>query len=315
MMAHAQELQSMSYTWNIVDPTLITQIKAAKQGQRFKSPIFSMFNFRWFLELYPNGSSTNRIGKTQMFLELVALSDKVKSLRINRKYTFAELDVLLDSSRTLSHKQMGCASWPVGTVKTQDLQKCTQFTFKVDVELYVVFDKDDNDITNRYLQHEEIKTDPPVPSHDTLLKTAVLDSIVMQIEQMNTKISAIQHKIINIESRLNEEQKNEDTDDRLNKMMNEMKRIKQTMNVLSANNNLNAEQQKVKSWLENKVKLPRYFDNFMNNGIDELCVVALLDKATLKDIGIEVIGHQMKILNHAKQLHQNNPNEGDTACM
>eukprot|EP01083_Nonionella_stella_P216355 777822_1 len=239
-MAHAQEWQSMSYTWNIADPTLITQIKAAKQGQRFKSPLFSMFNFRWFLELYPNGSSADLVGKTDIFLTLVTLSPKVKSIMIERKYTLTELDKRGEFTETLTHDDMYSASWVEGTLKTQDLQKCTQFTFKVDVELHAVFDKDDNDITNRYLQHEEIKTDPPVPSHDTLLKTAVLDSIVMQIEQMNTKISAIQHKIINIESRLNEEQKNEDTDDRFDKMMNEMKRMKQIMNTLSANTNLNA---------------------------------------------------------------------------
>eukprot|EP01083_Nonionella_stella_P296174 1006234_1 len=49
------ELQSMSYTWNIADSTLITQIKTAKQGQKFRSPVFSMFHFRWYLELWPNG--------------------------------------------------------------------------------------------------------------------------------------------------------------------------------------------------------------------------------------------------------------------
>eukprot|EP01083_Nonionella_stella_P282586 961554_1 len=139
----------MSYTWNIVDPTLITEIKTAKPGQKFRSPIFSIFNFRWFLELFPNGQSANSLGITKIFLRLVALSAKLKSLRINRKYTFTELDVLHDTSRTLSHTQMGCASWPAGIVKTKDLQKCTQFTFKVDVELHAVFDKDDNDITNR----------------------------------------------------------------------------------------------------------------------------------------------------------------------
>eukprot|EP01083_Nonionella_stella_P123908 373707_1 len=306
----------MSYTWNITDPTLITQIKTAKPGTSFKSPVFSLLNLRWLLEVCPNGQNAKSSGTASIFLTLLALSDKVKSIRINRKYTLAELDVLHDSNKTLTHEHMACASWPKVTVKTQDLQKCTQFTFKVDVDLYAVFDKDDNDITNRYLQTEEIKTDSPASSHIPL-NTAILDSIVMQIEQMNTKITAMQQKIIKIELQLNEEQKSDETDDRLNKMMNEMKRIKQTMNTLSASNNMDPEQQKVKSWLE-KVRLPQYFDNFMNNGIDELSVVALLDKATLKDIGIDVIGHQMKILNHVKQLlSQNVENEGtgDTAYM
>eukprot|EP01083_Nonionella_stella_P216356 777827_1 len=236
-MAHAQEWQSMSYTWNIADPT---QIKTAKQGQRFKSPLFSMFNFRWFLELYPNGSSADLVGKTDIFLTLVTLSPKVKSITIERKYTLTELDKRGEFTETLTHDDMYSASWVEGTLKTQDLQKCTQFTFKVDVELHAVFDKDDNDITNEYLQNA-METAHPPSSHDTPLKTAVLDSIVMQIEQINTKISAMQQKINNIELRLNEEQKHEDTDDRLDMMMDEIRLIKQTVNALPTNNNLNAE--------------------------------------------------------------------------
>eukprot|EP01083_Nonionella_stella_P216358 777829_1 len=315
-MAQALQAESMSYTWNITDPTFITQIKTAKFGQRFKSPIFSMFDLRWFCQLYPNGQHEQRRGTTTMFVFLIALSKNVESIRINRTFRFVELDITdRDRFMTVSHEEMHLSSWPAGTVKTQDIQQCTQFTFKVDVELHAVFDKDDNDITNCYLQNEKIKTDPTVSSQDLSLKTAVLDSIVMQIEQINTKISAMQQKINNIELRLNEEKKQDDFGDRLGKMMNDMKLMKQNINALSANNKMNPEQQKVKSWLENNVKLPQYFDTFMKNGIDELSVVALLDTATLKAIGIDVIGHQMKILNHAKQLHQNNPNEGDTAYM
>eukprot|EP01083_Nonionella_stella_P282589 961557_1 len=185
----------MSYTWNIVDPTLITEIKTAKPGQKFRSPIFSIFNFRWFLELFPNGQSANSLGITKIFLTLVALSPNVKSITINRKYTLVELDASCNAyTYTVTHDNMYSASWPVGSVMFQDLQKCKKFTFTVDVDLYAIFDKDDSDITNRYLQHEEIKTDSPASSQDTPLKTAVLDSIVMQIEQINTKISAMQKK-------------------------------------------------------------------------------------------------------------------------
>eukprot|EP01083_Nonionella_stella_P086051 238805_1 len=308
--AHSQEMESMSYTWNITDPTLITQIKTAKPLQTFKSPVFSMFNFRWFLSLYPNGHSQNLIGKTDIFLHLTVLPEKVKSMRINRKYTLAELDVSFDRMLTITHEHLHAASWSAGTVKTSQIQKCNQFTFKVDLDLFAVFDNDGNDITNRYLRNKEIITDPHASSQDMSLKTAVLDSIVMQMEQMSSKINAMQQQMNNMELRLNEEQKHDDVDGRLNKMMDEIKSIKRTVNALSANHNLNPKQQKVKLWLENKVELAQYFDIFLNNGIDELSVVALLDKATLKDIGIDVIGHQMKILNHAKKLQQKNQNEG-----
>eukprot|EP01083_Nonionella_stella_P123907 373706_1 len=316
-MSQAQDMESMLYTWNITDPTVIQQIKTAKPGQLFKSPVFTMFNFRWILELYPNGHASEYIGEAQVFLELIGLSEKIKSVGIGRQYTLEELDACYHTNRVFTHENMSGGTWSTGTVTTQDLQKCIQFTFKVNADLHAVFDKDDNDITSSFSNdREDIKTDSHTSPHYILLKTAV-DSIAIQVEKMSSTMSAMQQKMNDMELRLNEEQKSEDVDDKLNKMMNEIKLIKQTVNALSANN-MNPKQKKVKSWLENQVALPQYFDIFMKNGIDELSLVALLDKATLKDIGIDVIGHQMKILNHVKQLlSQNVENEGtgDTAYM
>eukprot|EP01083_Nonionella_stella_P282585 961552_1 len=204
-MANTQQLQAVSYTWNITDQTLVTRIKTAKPGQKFKSPVFTMFNFRWFLVLWPNGQTKKSTGKTQIYLTLVTFSGNVKSMRVARKYTFVELDVVREAINTVTHKHMYTTVWPAGSVNFQDIQNCSQFTLKVDVELFAVLDKDDNDITNRYLQNEEVKTDSPASPHDMVLKTAILDSIVMQMKQMNTKISAMQQKIITIELRLNAE--------------------------------------------------------------------------------------------------------------
>eukprot|EP01083_Nonionella_stella_P207647 754120_1 len=95
---------------------------------------------------------SNRLGETQIFLTLVAFTGKAKSMRINRRYTFAELDVVDEEIETLTHDELDASGWTKNSVKTQDIQKCTQFTFEVDVDLCAVFDKDDNAITNRYLQ-------------------------------------------------------------------------------------------------------------------------------------------------------------------
>eukprot|EP01083_Nonionella_stella_P123869 373542_1 len=135
----------MSYTWNITDQTVITQIQTAKPGQQFKSPVFCMFNFRWYLELFPNGSSDKSVGKTQIYLTLVALSKKVESIRINRKYTLVELGAVSEAVHTLTHEKIYALSWPANTVSAPELQKCRQFTLKVDVDLHAVFDQDDND--------------------------------------------------------------------------------------------------------------------------------------------------------------------------
>eukprot|EP01083_Nonionella_stella_P282587 961555_1 len=195
-MTHPQQMCKRSYTWTITNGMLMEQIKSANNGQAFKSPVFTMFNFRWYLQVFPNGQSSISIGKSKLYLYLTALPPKIKSIRIIRRYSFAELNVCaIDQGSTITHEKMYAIGWRSGIVTLQDLQKCRKFTFKVDVELLAVFDKDDSDITNRYLQHEEIKTDSPASSQDTPLKTAVLDSIVMQIEQINTKINAMQQKM------------------------------------------------------------------------------------------------------------------------
>eukprot|EP01083_Nonionella_stella_P282588 961556_1 len=195
-MTHPQQMGKRSYTWTITDGLLMEHIKSANNGQEFKSPAFTMFNFRWYLQVFPNGQSSNSIGKSTLYIYLTALPSKIRSIRISRRYSFAELNVCgNDKGSTMTHEKMYATGWRPGTVTFQDLQKCRKFTFKVDVELLAVFNKDDSDITNRYLQHEEIKTDSPASSQDTPLKTAVLDSIVMQIEQINTKINAMQQKM------------------------------------------------------------------------------------------------------------------------
>ena len=58
----------------------------------------------------------------------------------------------------------------------------------------------------------------------------------------------------------------------------------------------------VKLWLKDTVKLERYFDMFMKNGVDRLSVVVLLDKDSLKEIGVDQIGHQLLILNEIEKL-------------
>ena len=64
--------------------------------------------------------------------------------------------------------------------------------------------------------------------------------------------------------------------------------------------------QKLKLWLEEEVKLPQYYELFISNGIEDLETVALLTMTTIKGIGVDLIGHQIKILNEVNKLNQNN---------
>lgn len=55
----------------------------------------------------------------------------------------------------------------------------------------------------------------------------------------------------------------------------------------------------VKNWLID-ISLSFYAKNFYENGFDNMDSVCLLDDKTLKVIGIDKIGHRMKILNDIK---------------
>eukprot|EP01084_Bolivina_argentea_P192964 331150_1 len=135
-----------SYTWRTTDETLITQMKNAKQNKPFLSPSFRLFNLTFQLQFLPNGQS-NAEGNADLFLNICGLSPKVHSINLWRKYRFVEVDAERAGNSEITREQMYCASWPVGRVKTTDIQKLNQITLKVDVKLFNVFDIDGKDIT------------------------------------------------------------------------------------------------------------------------------------------------------------------------
>ena len=67
----------------------------------------------------------------------------------------------------------------------------------------------------------------------------------------------------------------------------------------------NDDKEELREWLKDVVKLPQYFQVFIENGIEDLDTVAALDKDTLKQIGIDKVGHQLKILTNAKTIKSN----------
>eukprot|EP01084_Bolivina_argentea_P045890 84467_1 len=151
--------ETQSYTWQITDPILITQIKTATPKQRFASPAFRLFNFVWELKLYPNGETNNNSGMAKIFLRACGLSKKISSINMRIRYCFVEGDKSQTANAKITHDKQTAGTWKSGTVKTSDFQKWDQLTFKIEITLYNVFNTEQDDITNKYLQHEEKKTD------------------------------------------------------------------------------------------------------------------------------------------------------------
>eukprot|EP01083_Nonionella_stella_P006420 18627_1 len=151
-------------------------------------------------------------------------------------------------------------------------------------------------------QNDQSKSEAPIQS----LNELQLNPILKQIEKMNARIDSLQHMFNDMESRINimaTQVNQEQKDDTIGNILKEIKFMKQRINELSSNS-ISQQHQKLKRWFDNDVKLPQYYDVFINNGIGDLSLAALIDKEVLKDLGITTIGHQMTILSKAKQLKE-----------
>ena len=72
---------------------------------------------------------------------------------------------------------------------------------------------------------------------------------------------------------------------------------------------ISEQEQELKLWFKNTVKLADYFDFFIKNGINDLWVVTLLTMDDIKEMKIDKIGHRLQIMYHVKQLKMKYPQQ------
>eukprot|EP01083_Nonionella_stella_P080488 221231_1 len=138
-----------TYTWKITDPSLVQQMKNAKNKSRWKSPIFSAGGFKWYLDVYPNGSRESSLGYVNVYLYLACLPPKVKSIQMAREFHLIETDTVNNGNESFHKDFMNCG-WLAKQLQTKKIQNLTTLTFSAKVDIYGVFDHEDNDITNLY---------------------------------------------------------------------------------------------------------------------------------------------------------------------
>eukprot|EP01083_Nonionella_stella_P282896 962803_1 len=66
----------------------------------------------------------------------------------------------------------------------------------------------------------------------------------------------------------------------------------------------------IKTWLADSVRLPQYYNLFVDNGYNTLRIVrAIKDKSELQEIGITLVGHQTRIIGEINRLKSLNEKE------
>jgi len=134
-----------------------------------------------------------------------------------------------------------------------------------------------------------------------------MDALIMQMKKMAAQIEKIQETVNDLQIKYQDEQKGNAQMD----VMNEVKSIRETMNIFAAKMNINVKKEKFKTWVEGTLELPQYFDLFVENGIEDIATIQSFTKEELKEIGIDKIGHVKKILNAIDSLHETTENGGE----
>eukprot|EP01083_Nonionella_stella_P058334 152814_1 len=107
-----------TYTWKIADPSLVRQIKNAKNKAQWSSPMFSGGGFRWFLDFSPNGYDNTNIGYAYTFLRLASLPPKVKSIQIGKELRLIETDAGNSASNIFDKDNMN-QGWQATQLQTK----------------------------------------------------------------------------------------------------------------------------------------------------------------------------------------------------
>merc|ERR1712113_955531 len=91
-------------------------------------------------------------------------------------------------------------------------------------------------------------------------------------------------------------EKNKQKDD-INKMQQKIEKMKGSLcdDKISQN-------ERIKIWLTENVRLPIYYDLLINNGYDDMESIRDITDNDLLQIGVDKIGHRKKIIKHAQQI-------------
>eukprot|EP01083_Nonionella_stella_P128899 390701_1 len=128
-----------TYTWKITDPSLVRQMKNAKNLSSWKSPPFSAGGFRWYLVVYPNGCVEKWQGYVDLCLKIACLPPKVKSIQVGSELCLIDTDTIHNFNKTFDKDKMNWG-WYAKQLQTNTIQNLTTLTFSAKVDLYGAFD-------------------------------------------------------------------------------------------------------------------------------------------------------------------------------
>eukprot|EP01084_Bolivina_argentea_P263092 445177_1 len=153
--------KSEEYIWRIDDINIINLWKTTPNIiDGFKSNIFMMHGFEWFMEVSANGTDTESIGSFNWYLNLLSLSNKIKRITFYYNILLEETKTIFNVSTSFDHEYCS-EGWGDDHIKRDAIKHLKSFTFKLNIKLFDVFDIDNNIINNYSLFQSPIRYDIP----------------------------------------------------------------------------------------------------------------------------------------------------------
>eukprot|EP01084_Bolivina_argentea_P263093 445178_1 len=154
-------VKSEEYIWRIDDINIINLWKTTPNIiDGFKSNIFMMHGFEWFMEVSANGTDTESIGSFNWYLNLLSLSNKIKRITFYYNILLEETKTIFNVSTSFDHEYCS-EGWGDDHIKRDAIKHLKSFTFKLNIKLFDVFDIDNNIINNYSLFQSPIRYDIP----------------------------------------------------------------------------------------------------------------------------------------------------------
>ena len=159
------------------------------------------------------------------------------------------------------------------------------------------------------IEFEEMKRDF---KDNKMTNDAKLESLTVNVAENNKMMQEMQENMGRLSKQINEiqlmlmeERKNDEVGD----MRKEVEEMKRNMDVLmeekvEKDGRRDGKREEMKKWMRDVVGLPEYVDLLVENGMDDLDVIKHLTANDLQGIGIDKVGHKIKIVKEIEILNR-----------
>ena len=293
----------------------MASVECIFKGKGINKKITKSGNYTW--DMNDDGSIPGKC--------MISEKNKLPMDLIKQCYSMEiKVGIIPDPDRTANEH------WRRLTARTDTDQKEKENEIEIEVE--VDPENMNSNQRDKRLDLIEARVDSLVSSIDQLTSqvtqnnkqsAALRDQLSKSVE---SKFDQMEQRIMSIDSKLREVQQRTDSNLRRNsesnqsqsveilaqmaKMREEIIALKEAQGNQGGDEEVKeeTEEEKLRKWMENEVKLPRYFHVLKENGFEDMESVQYLTENELKEMGIDKMGHRKKIMRHIAELQSaNNP--------